>query len=360
MKFDLIKRLTPVRVKSFIKIWEKRKFFSNLINEIENYKNEYDLLIGTPIHINLGDHLITMAEQQILKDVNPDRKVYEIPSEVYNIYKYRLKRIVPESTRIFINGGGWMGNLWPVEERLMQNIISSFCDNKIVIFPQTIFYDNTIKSYKSLLRRSNKAYCKCRNLTLFVRDKKSYDFAINNLSIDKVFLAPDIALYYSFDKYESAREDVIGICLRDDREKLITDNSINQIRKIAGDKNIKLKTVSTLYETRVFPDQRKEICEKRLSEFSKCRMIITDRLHAMIFSVLTNTPCIVFDNKTKKVSGVYNLWLSDNEMVYPVFETIDYHLIAFLMSRCNRIQKPKLNYFDEFLLVMKEIQYGGD
>ena len=39
-------------------------------------------------------------------------------------------------------------------------------------------------------------------------------------------------------------------------------------------------------------------------------MVITDRLHCMIFSAITSTPCIVIDNYTNKISGVYK-WISN-------------------------------------------------
>ena len=49
--------------------------------------------------------------------------------------------------------------------------------------------------------------------------------------------------------------------------------------------------------------------EKKLLEFSRAKLIITDRLHGMIFAALAETPCIALDNLSKKVSGVYQ-WIS--------------------------------------------------
>lgn len=40
------------------------------------------------------------------------------------------------------------------------------------------------------------------------------------------------------------------------------------------------------------------------------QLVITDRLHAMIFAAITETPCIAMDNKSKKVKGVYE-WIRD-------------------------------------------------
>ena len=52
-----------------------------------------------------------------------------------------------------------------------------------------------------------------------------------------------------------------------------------------------------------------------LKQIKKSKLLITDRLHGMIFAVITNTPCIAFANKSGKVKGVYN-WISkDNDYV---------------------------------------------
>ena len=41
---------------------------------------------------------------------------------------------------------------------------------------------------------------------------------------------------------------------------------------------------------------------------------LTNRLHCMIFAYLSKTPCLAFDNKSKKVSGVYE-WIKDCEFI---------------------------------------------
>ena len=63
------------------------------------------------------------------------------------------------------------------------------------------------------------------------------------------------------------------------------------------------------------------VLRKRISElqkswetFENAEITITDRLHAMLFSVLNGTPCIVLNNKTGKVFGVAD-WLDDTNMI---------------------------------------------
>ena len=56
--------------------------------------------------------------------------------------------------------------------------------------------------------------------------------------------------------------------------------------------------------------KRKKVIYKKLKKFAKSKIVITDRLHGMIFAYLTQTPCIVFSNYNHKVIGTYE-WIKD-------------------------------------------------
>ena len=59
--------------------------------------------------------------------------------------------------------------------------------------------------------------------------------------------------------------------------------------------------------------EEKEI-QKKLEEFASARMVITDRLHGMIFAAITQTPCIVLDSLSHKLRGCYE-WLSELDYI---------------------------------------------
>lgn len=354
-----IKKLIPARVKAYIKMGNERKNFSKMISEMEADQGKYDILLGTPIHTNLGDHLITLAEIQMMRELNPNKKIYEIPSEVYQFYKKRIKKAVNISARVFVNGGGWMGNLWPNEEMLLQDMIYSFHNHKIVIFPQTVFYDFKIQNFGTLIYQGNKIYDQCTDITLFVRDRRSYEFAVANLNIKKVKLVPDIALYYSVKRKRKKRGNIVGTCMRKDREQSSDLKFVDQIYNALIEKGFRLREISTINDKRVRSYERGKICSNQFRKFSACNIIITDRLHAMIFSFLTGTPCIVFDNKTKKVSGVYNQWLSECKSIFPVFNQKDLNeVVSFVQKNACQPEWDKNKNFTEFSLIKKEVRYG--
>ena len=58
------------------------------------------------------------------------------------------------------------------------------------------------------------------------------------------------------------------------------------------------------------PDRPREL-ERKWREFCGAELVITDRLHGMIFACITSTPCIVLDNYNHKIRNFYRSWLSD-------------------------------------------------
>ena len=61
-------------------------------------------------------------------------------------------------------------------------------------------------------------------------------------------------------------------------------------------------------------ERREEVIIEKLNEFRRYKLVITDRLHGMILSVISGTPWLARDNSSKKVSGVYEL-ISDLPLV---------------------------------------------
>lgn len=357
----LIKKIIPNGLITWIKMNSDPKYSIKIYNNIKNINKNTAVIIGSPIHTNLGDHLITLSEIEFLKDAG-FKEIIEIPTEMYQVYRKRLIKYIPQDTTIYINGGGWMGNVWIPEEKIIQDILRSFCNNHIIIFPQTIYYDKTIQPYDELIIESRKSMDVCSDLSLFVRDMQSYKFACENFKSTKTYLVPDIALYY-FNQAKSCitsnRKNDIGVCLRSDRE-LFRDKKIeNSIIDELINKGFNMTQIDTMSEKRVSVSERNNYVRTRLTEFSKKKLIITDRLHGMIFSYITQTPCIVFDNKTRKVSGVYNEWLKNCKYIFPIFENYNENDLNHFID-CINNEKIKFDYIldDKFDVLREAINNG--
>lgn len=368
---NLIKRSVPISLKARIKVG---KYCNNLKNRVKYLKEETGkivLMVGTPIHTNLGDHLITLAQFNFLQEDCRVEKVVEVPTEMYQIYRKKIINLKCIEI-VVINGGGWMGNLWVPEEKLLQQIVDDFSDKKIIIFPQTIYFDPNFYPYEELIESANNIFSKCKDIVLCVRDNNSFVFAKEKYNNINILLVPDIALSYSeySPKHRGRSDKKVGECLRNDRE--IDDNTKsaqNEIMKLFRLKGFECESISTMHTRRVKIEERNEIVLERMREFASYDFIITDRLHGMIFAYLTGTPCIALDNKTHKVSGVYNQWLKRSNKIFPVFSKLDMALLHdFIDSNINNETEENVCTGEEFAMLKeniingenKEIDFGYD
>ena len=53
-----------------------------------------------------------------------------------------------------------------------------------------------------------------------------------------------------------------------------------------------------------------KIDEEKLNEFAGAEIMITDRLHAMVFAAISGTACVVMKNNNHKITGTYD-WIRD-------------------------------------------------
>lgn len=234
---------------------------------------------------------------------------------LYNICQNKLKDIILPKDIIIISGGGWMGNLWLHNEITVRNIINTYPNNKIIIFPQTIFYTDDYEGKKEC-EKTSKCVSNHNNLIICLREKRSYNVAKNNYKFQgdsKPILCPDIVLFGSCNYVEKVPNNKIkiNICLRKDCEGVIDkrENLIEEISKYG-----EINEISTVVPRLVPLKNRIKELNESWKDFSSGRITITDRLHGMLFSILNGTPCIVLNNKTGKVFGVLE-WIKSTKMV---------------------------------------------
>ena len=262
--------------------------------------------IATPQHGNLGDQAIVYAEHQVFERNGLSANVVEIPNSVYLKYCQRIQKIVNLNDLIVIDGGGNLGTLWETEDDKIADIILRFRDNRIIVFPQTCFYKGNL-SWR--LERNKQIYSTAPNLTLTFRDITSYNFAVKNFVGVRCEYVPDIVLSIKNAPNSKIRNNVL-LCFRKDHEKIISDNAIDNIKEYLERCNIKYVETDTVIPRGVSEMSRNNALRSKWEEFSNAGLVITDRLHGMIFAVITGTPCIAVDNVSKKISGVHE-WIKE-------------------------------------------------
>lgn len=266
----------------------------------ENRKPAF-VLFNSPDYGNLGDHAIAYAEREFFKNVFPEKEFIEISSEQYLKENISISNAILSQDILVISGGGYIGSVWPWLEDLTLNIIKRFPDNKIIIMPQTVYFEDSVYGNyeKDLFVQAIKRH---KNLIFMTRDKMSFQIvkSWNIDSIEDILYCPDMVLSLSLEQYKKQHKgNDIMICLRDDKEVgNINFDGINQKLKDIFEKTVQ---ISTVVDYDINLNNRKRELEKLWEKMTNAKIVITDRLHAVIFSYLLGIPCIAFNNKTGKV-----------------------------------------------------------
>ncbi len=284
--------------------------------------NDY-IFIDLPYYKNIGDILIWNGTEAFLKEIKK-KCLYRA-----SFYTFDYRQLSSSAIIIMQGGGNW-GDLWHEHNDFRKEIIKRYPQNKIIILPQTIYYedDNNLKNDFECFSHHEK-------LIVCARDKYSYDIINKNLNT-QVLLLPDMAFFLDI----TIKRKITGRSLffkRNDKE-LNTNISYNIVPK-----NAEVSDWPT-YEKKVFIDK----CLARLQywishfypqfSFSKCHrfenfiyfhilrfvyqnagikllcnydIIFSTRLHAAILGVLLGKEVVFFDNSYGKNSNFYHSWLED-------------------------------------------------
>ena len=285
-----------------------------IINYIVCATSKECILLDTPEHGNLGDHAIVLAEQQVLQKLGV--KYTEVTAEELNKLEKWYSKLTPMNHYIVIHGGGFLGALWPVEEYRFRRILKAFKGHRIIVFPQTITFDMNSNEGIAFFHESKQVYTAHKNLTICVREKMSLEFMHKYMPEVNVILVPDIVTLLKYEKDSYDRNGIL-LCMRTDKEKALSDTDKSSILKIIQTcyPNENLEYMDTVVNAKIKSTERNDEVDKKLDEFYKSRLVVTDRLHGMIFAAITGTPCIAFGNSNGKVKAVYK-WIEELPYIY--------------------------------------------
>ena len=102
--------------------------------------------------------------------------------------------------------------------------------------------------------------------------------------------------------------------------------------------------------------------ERKFDEFRRARLVITDRLHGMIFAAITGTPCIALNNSSGKVEGVWSLWLRHLDYVKFVREAAEIPaLLDAMLALGGRRYDPSVfeKYWADIAATLRGNATGG-
>ncbi len=259
-----------------------------------------------PCFDNLGDHAIAYsAERMLHKILAEDAKTqlftvkgWSTPNAVLS-----LKPCIGKDDIIICQGGGNFGSLYDFAQVLRRKILDAFFENKIIIMPQTVFYEDSEKG-RAELDKDKKAVGRCRDITIFARDNRSFQLFKEYFDA-KVILTHDIVTQMEVPD-ETFERDGILLCLRSDKESNLSLSQKSEIMNVCEGTGEKVRITDTCTNYEFGYDEREKIILEKLKVWKKARLLVTDRLHGMIFALITETPCIVIGNNHHKVVETYN------------------------------------------------------
>lgn len=310
MEINLVKKVSRYRERlKFCESSEYKRFLKEKKQKII-YLSEID-------HSNLGDHAILYAQHLLI-----DKNFNEIPKFSFTRKECLfgldlIQKGVRNEDILLIPGGGWIGTLWPVSGELFLSFLETFRDNKIIIFPQTIYFDNS-EYGNSQKKRFYDAVDNCIDITIYVREAESYQFLKEKMPKEnqsiKYGLIPDMVLSLQ-PKIQAPTKEHILFVMRSDLEKVSDDNLIEAIKANLQRRGYAIRYSDTHSLHPVSPEQREAALFEKWKEFAEAKLVVTDRLHGMLFAAINSTPCLALDNLSGKVKGVYDEWLADNPQI---------------------------------------------
>lgn len=285
------------------------------------------ILLDYPNTTNVGDSLIWLGEIAYLnsRGLKPS-----YVCDVENYDKNNINKILNKNSILLMHGGGNFGTVWKKIHNFRLQVLKDFPNIKIVQFPQTIHFDDDskVKEMSDAIRLQG-------NYVLLARSHKSYEFAKQNFQTE-LYLCPDMAFFIGeinskimpiFDRF---------ILSRTDHEK--SSNALTDKTKF--NKNISYEIADwlepTLYERFLHRLQMHSVTIRKVidpnnltllllwNQLSKSRMkrgiqllskgnvVLTDRLHAHILSILIGKAHVIADNSYGKVSDFYQTWTFQN------------------------------------------------
>jgi pyruvyl transferase EpsO len=280
-------------------------------------------LLDYPNNSNVGDSLIWLGEIAYLRRRSVATRYV---CDVDNYDPTRIKKALPHQPVILMHGGGNFGTLWPELQALRLQVLRDFPDVPVIQMPQSLHFDN-----EAALAETAAAIRAHRNYTLLVRDQASYDMAVKHFECT-VKLCPDMAFFIGpledhrkapYDRFILGRTDhekksnwLAPLAQMQTQLKLRVSDWLNLgwresiylrlekytagIRRAIDKDNLLLLTLwDAVSAARML---------RGAELLTSGRVVIADRLHVHILSILLDKPHVLIDNSYRKLGNLHDAW----------------------------------------------------
>lgn len=265
-------------------------------------------LLLAPDYGNIGDLAIGVAQIDYLRRRIPGYNVVSVPLAETYAWLRSIKHQIREGDLAFLVGGGNTGDLYPRAHFGRIFVIRYLRRVPIISFPQSIIYSSE-GAKATYGRREGAAFSSHPALRLFVRERTSIKI-LGEIFDGEIGFSPDIVLSMSDTPAGQRVRSHALLVLRSDGERTLTPSDHEEI--VAAAAAVAGSVVSQDHEVAFEPGgDASEVVQSMMDQYRTARVVITDRLHGMIFAAVTGTPCVVLPNSNHKITGTYEDWLRD-------------------------------------------------
>lgn len=285
------------------------------------------ILLDYPNTTNVGDSLIWLGEMAYLKSRQLNI-VYVCDTRNYDVAK--VKALINRKSVVLMHGGGNFGTVWQEIQSFRLNVLHDLAHTPIIQLPQTIHFDDPAK-----VDEMNAAITQHGAYTLLVRSASCEAFAQKHFSCETL-LCPDMAFFIgaihswnraALDRLVVARTDheasaalgqasfgfaahvryrVVDWLDASWLERLLHRVEMHTVwlRAKFDRNNLLLLTLwNWLSELRL---------QRGIQLLTQGKLIVTDRLHVHILSILLGKPHVIVDNNYGKLKHFFATWTHNN------------------------------------------------
>ena len=335
----------------------ERKYSSSIKKGLKT-KKPVIYYCGIPVHGNLGDLAQGVCIRRWLKKHYQDYHVTEIETNSlvntkHSIINKLKKAFNYDKDFVVFQSGYTTTDLGGFADQMHQTVIKALPNARILMMPQTIFFKT--QERKELC---SKVYNSHKKMLFLARDNVSYEMAKEMFPDIPKRCYPDIVTTLIGSVESNQNRNGIMFCLRDDGEKYYSDEELDELIS----KCKKLGSVDRTDTTKgkgVVKEAEKFIYSE-IDRYSKFKIVITDRYHGTILSLVAGTPVIIIKTNDHKVTtgadwfrGVYD------DYVYLAKDLKDAFNIAkeIYARKEYKILKPYFeeNYYDKLPTLFEEL-----
>ena len=275
-------------------------------------KFKYAMLFNFAAFENKGDPAITVGELAMIRKLGLKlifSCVTGCDKETIEYAKTKSKQYSTNEVVVLLHGGGnLLAYINADFDRKL--VLENFPDFQVVLFPQSILHIAT----EDHTRLFQDVYAKHKHLTFLYRDRNSYNLGKRIFPNVKCYLMPDMAFQIGAkQRFFEPTHDIVWLRRRD-KESIkynIPANTQNYDVIIEDWLDWQTPKGSSRLEDSFL------MATNGMMFLQRGRVVITDRLHGHILSVLCGIPHVVLDPVNKKITSYMQSWTGgiDNILV---------------------------------------------